>query len=172
MQNGAQGAAGQNGLHWFETTCIEMLAVLLHHFCLRKRVSFRRCGRQQYARHVFAVGNPTKSVRVLVTLTEKLGAADLWDLSVNSSSLNMPFFFETRTGGGLMVVVPTARPPPHPGLVTANHTFPTSNITGHISAVQNSQDPGFLAHPQHPLRNTKYIRCLAKQISIELSQQS
>ena len=62
-------------------------------------------------------------------------------------------------------MVPTARPPPHPGLVTANHTFPTSNVTGHVSAVQNSQDPGFLAHPQHPLRNTKYIRCLAKQIS-------
>ena len=74
--------------------------------------------------------------------------------------------------GGDPVVVPTARPPPHPGLVTANHTFPTSNVTGHVSAVQNSQDPGFLAHPQHPLRNTKYIRCLAKQISIELSQQS
>ena len=62
------------------------------------------------------------------------------------------------------VVVPTARPPPHPGLVTANHTFPTPNVTGHVSAVQNSQDPGLLAHPQHPLCNTKYIRCLAKQI--------
>ena len=77
MQNGAQGAAGQNGLHWFETTCIEILAV-----ASVKQESFRQsCGRQQYARHVFAVGNPTKSVRVLVTLTEKLGAADLWDLS-------------------------------------------------------------------------------------------
>ena len=73
------------------------LRFLLDHICLRKRVSFRSCGRQQYARHVFAVGNPTKSVRVLVTLTEKLGAADLWDLERGrSSSLNMPFcFFET-----------------------------------------------------------------------------
>ena len=36
------------------------------------------------------------------------------------------------------------------------------------------EQPGlrWFAHPQHPLRNTKYIRCLAKQISIELSQQS
>ena len=58
------------------------------------------------------------------------------------------------------------------GSVTASRIFPTSNVTGHVSAVQNSQDPGFLAHPQHPLRNTKYILCLAKQISIELSQQS
>ena len=58
-------------------------------------------------------------------------------------------YFEKMADFSVVVPVPTCGMQMWAGFGNRHsRIFPTSNVTGHVSAVQNSQDPGFLAHPQ------------------------